>query len=114
MFSSTLKLCGLRPRHIKFTPPPLVRRSGDFRCPQCQFWWQSNYVWVTKMSGRCYQGQQCERCGATSKPYFITERPRDEIIRAGGHAPRARPEPGRKHVILKHSQMNRRRGGGGY
>ncbi|PBJ73352.1 hypothetical protein TcG_04662 [Trypanosoma cruzi] len=61
----------MRPRHIMFTPPPLARRRGFFRCRVCQNSWGSSNVWVTKTTQRVYQGESCEKCGTTTKPYYI-------------------------------------------
>ncbi|EAN87298.1 hypothetical protein C3747_1g1219c [Trypanosoma cruzi] len=61
----------MRPRHIMFTPPPLARRRGFFRCRVCQNSWGSSNVWVTKTTQRVYQGESCEKCGTTTKPYYV-------------------------------------------
>ncbi|ESL08188.1 hypothetical protein TRSC58_04113 [Trypanosoma rangeli SC58] len=61
----------MRPRHVMFTPPPLARRRGLFRCWTCQNAWASSNVWVTKTTQRVYQGESCEKCGATTKPYYV-------------------------------------------
>ena len=63
----------LKPRYLKNAPPQLVRKMGDFRCRNCNFWWHSEFVWCTKLTSVCYQGQQCERCGQQEKPYYIAE-----------------------------------------
>ncbi|CCW61374.1 unnamed protein product [Phytomonas sp. EM1] len=70
MFKSTL-LLWLRPRHIMYTPPPLAKRTGLFRCKSCKNEWNSNSVWVTKTTQRVYQGESCEQCGTTNKPYYV-------------------------------------------
>lgn len=54
-----------------FTPPPLVRREGKFRCRQCKGQWSSSSVWVTKTTETPYQGESCENCGTTAKPYSV-------------------------------------------
>lgn len=61
----------LRPRHIMFSPPPLARRTGQFRCKTCKATWTSDSVWVTKTTQRVYQGESCEECGTTNKPYYV-------------------------------------------
>ncbi|KAG8343279.1 hypothetical protein TRVL_05893 [Trypanosoma vivax] len=73
MFGLTALLL-LRPRHIMFTPPPLVRRRGQFRCHVCRNVWFSTNVWVTKTTQRAYQGESCEKCGTTTKPYYVGRR----------------------------------------
>ena len=105
MFART-PTCHLRPRNIKCTPPPLVRRSGEFRCRKCKFWWHSEFVWVTRTTHICYQGQACEACGQIEKPYHIAVRvtPARKFP-----TPRDVPRPHRERV-LKYTQMNRGRG----
>ncbi|KAH9601804.1 hypothetical protein LSM04_007895 [Trypanosoma melophagium] len=56
----------MRPRHIMFTPPPLSRRRGM-------------NVWVTKATQRVYQGESCDGCGTTTKPYYVG-RPEETIF----------------------------------
>ncbi|RHW70208.1 Zinc-binding domain containing protein [Trypanosoma brucei equiperdum] len=69
----------LRPRHIMFTPPPMARRPGIFRCRVCSNTWTSSHVWVTRTTQRVYQGESCEECGTTTKPYYIG-RPEETIF----------------------------------
>ncbi|EPY31988.1 hypothetical protein STCU_03035 [Strigomonas culicis] len=57
-----------------FTPPPLVRRPGKFKCKSCHTEWKSNDVWVTKTTQRVYQGETCDHCGTTNKPYYVGRR----------------------------------------
>jgi hypothetical protein len=71
MFFGTRLLQGLRPRQLQFTPPKLSRRTGDFRCGQCKTEWFSDKVWVTELTHKCFQGQSCEQCGTTVKPYYV-------------------------------------------
>ena len=98
----------LRPRYVKFTPPPLVRRSGEFRCRRCKFWWHSDFVWVTRASHVCYQGQECERCGNIEKPYHLTQ------CQLRPHAPPAPQQAMPRYLnwrkVHSHSKMNRGRG----
>lgn len=61
----------LRPRHIMFSPPPLSKRTGKFRCSLCHSTWTSSQTWVTKTTAKAYQGESCERCGTTAKPFYI-------------------------------------------
>lgn len=61
----------LRPRHIMFTPPPLSKRIGKFYCANCNNTWASSQIWVTKATEKPYQGESCERCGTTAKPFYI-------------------------------------------
>eukprot|EP00796_Vickermania_ingenoplastis_P006142 gene6142-4421_t len=75
----------MRPRHIMFTPPPLSRRSGKFRCRVCQATWTSQNVWVTKTTERPYQGESCERCGTTVKPFYVGYREATMFNRAPMH-----------------------------
>lgn len=109
MFQSSLVLF-LRPRHIKYTPPPLSRRAGHFKCRQCKFWWNSNYVWVTDMTEVCYQAQQCERCGALEKPYYVKQLMHERLRDGVPPLPEAETKTPRYHVVKKHAQMNRGRG----
>ncbi|KAH9601432.1 Zinc-binding domain [Trypanosoma melophagium] len=69
----------MRPRHIMFTPPPLSRRRGMFRCRVCRNEWSSSNVWVTKATQRVYQGESCDGCGTTTKPYYVG-RPEETIF----------------------------------
>ena len=68
---SSLRFLG--PRFKKNAPPQLTQKGGEFRCDQCSFWWKSNFVWVTKHTNVCYQGQQCERCGHYQRPYYVMD-----------------------------------------
>ena len=70
----------LRPRAISHTPPPLSRRQGDFKCHNCNTKWQSRHVWVTKLTHKCYQGENCEACGAMNRPYYIGSLEKDDFF----------------------------------
>lgn len=97
----------LRPRHIMFTPPPLAKRTGLFRCKMCKDEWKSESVWVTKMTQRVYQGESCESCGTTNKPYYVGRSAETMFNRA--HTPHA-VKPGasssRHGKKLKHQRFN--------
>jgi zygote arrest protein 1 len=71
MFRSCFTLLALRPREMFYTPPPLVRRPAKFSCRVCSSTWDSHNVWVTKTTQKCYQGETCEECGTSNKPYYI-------------------------------------------
>jgi hypothetical protein len=107
MLSATA-LCLLRPRYVKFKPPALSQRAADFRCKNCNFWWQSQHAWVTMTTERTYQGQTCERCGEISKPYHVYATTPDK---QWAHLPQtqARPRRGQKPFI-PFGKYNRSRG----
>lgn len=100
-------LCLLRPRHIMFTPPPLARRHGLYRCKVCRAEWESKDVWVTRTTQRVYQGESCETCGTTNKPYYVG-RPQETIFnRARTPHPTAPGAAGDRHGRkLKHSRYD--------
>lgn len=74
------RLLLLRPRNIMFTPPPLARRSGKFKCKHCGTRWESSNVWVTKTTQKVYQGESCEQCGATNKPFYVGRHTEETIF----------------------------------
>lgn len=80
MLRTTGSLLKLRPRYVPYTPPPLARRSGDFRCHNCSNEWHSRHVWVTKTTHRCYQGEHCDKCGAHNKPRYIGQLERNDFF----------------------------------
>lgn len=106
MFRSTV-LTLLRPRHIHFTAPPLARRNGTFRCKFCDNTWRSNHVWVTKTTQRVYQGESCEKCGTTNKPYFVG-RPEETIFNRvrTPHPVKVGASTSRKERKLKHMRYD--------
>jgi hypothetical protein len=104
MFSLSILQLSLRPRNIRFTPPPLARRMGDFKCRVCNFKWHSEYVWVTKTTEKVYQGQNCERCGSIELPYHVGHRYKAVA------APGSRSEEVKsKRRLFSYSRMNRSR-----
>lgn len=107
MLRFTSLLCRLRPRHIMFTPPPLAKRTGKFRCHVCQHCWFSDHVWVTKTTQRVYQGESCEKCGTSAKPYYIG-RPEETIFNrtTTPHPVKAGASTSRHERKLKHARYD--------
>lgn len=89
----------LRPRHIMFTPPPLNKREGTFLCRFCNAKWTSKDVLVTRATQRVYQGESCERCGSTVKPFRIAS-PERSVFNRNCFSPIAHKNKARgKHSI---------------
>ncbi|KAK7200870.1 Zinc-binding domain containing protein [Novymonas esmeraldas] len=100
-------LLRLRPRHIMFTPPPLSKRTGKFKCKVCQNSWYSDAVWVTKTTQRVYQGESCESCGTTNKPYYVG-RPAETIFNRAHtpHPVKRGASSSRAERKMKHSRFD--------
>ncbi|CUG92136.1 zinc finger protein, putative [Bodo saltans] len=107
MFRSCFTLLALRPREMFFTPPPLMRRPAKFSCRVCSSSWESQNVWVTKTTQKCYQGETCEECGTSNKPYYIGRE--EETIFNRRRAPHpVKPGASTKRSLknLKHTRYN--------
>lgn len=105
MWRSTAKFLKLPPRYVAPTPPPLTRRPGKFKCSHCGYHWTSPNVWVTMNTGVCFQGESCDQCGTTEKPFYIGYWTESVFDKAHGnslpHAVKHRASS--KYSLRKHS-----------
>jgi zygote arrest protein 1 len=108
-------LLKLRPRDLSYTAPPLARRTGDFKCRVCDNKWHSRHVWVTKLTHQCYQGENCQKCGANTRPFYVGYLEKDDFFDphktphvAGFGKSTSRKQSKSRHFKLQNQKVNRR------